>query len=320
MSDAIRLGGRFQELAENVERFVRGKPEVVRLALVCLLAQGHLLIEDVPGVAKTSLAKAIARSIGGATVKRIQFTPDLLPSDVTGVQVYDQGRGRFEFRPGPVFAHVLLGDEINRAAPKTQSALLEVMAEGQVTVDGEARAVPDPFLCIATQNPIEHQGTYALPEAQLDRFLMRIAIGYPADTTDEVTIIGDGVARRRPEELRPVLELDELRLMITAVRKTHLSAELQNYVAMITRATRTHPDVRLGVSPRGSIALAVAAQAYAVSTGREFVTADDVKAVAVPVLGHRLLLTAEARIGRHRPESIIGEVLAEVPVPGMERR
>ncbi|MFD9963678.1 AAA family ATPase [Amycolatopsis sp. NPDC058986] len=320
MSDAIRLGGRFQELAENVERFVRGKPEVVRLALVCLLAQGHLLIEDVPGVAKTSLAKAIARSIGGATVKRIQFTPDLLPSDVTGVQVYDQGRGRFEFRPGPVFAHVLLGDEINRAAPKTQSALLEVMAEGQVTVDGEARAVPDPFLCIATQNPIEHQGTYALPEAQLDRFLMRIAIGYPADTTDEVTIIGDGVARRRPEELRPVLELDELRLMITAVRKTHLSAELQNYVAMITRATRTHPDVRLGVSPRGSIALAVAAQAYAVSTGREFVTADDVKAVAVPVLGHRLLLTAEARIGRHRPETIIGEVLAEVPVPGMERR
>ncbi|MFE0023242.1 AAA family ATPase [Amycolatopsis sp. NPDC059021] len=320
VSDTSRLGGRFQELAENVERFVRGKPEVVRLALVCLLAQGHLLIEDVPGVAKTSLAKAIARSIGGATVKRIQFTPDLLPSDVTGVQVYDQGSGRFEFRPGPVFAHVLLGDEINRAAPKTQSALLEVMAEGQVTVDGEARAVPDPFLCIATQNPVEHQGTYALPEAQLDRFLMRIAIGYPADTTDEVTIIGDGVARRRPEELRPVLELDELRLMITAVRKTHLSAELQNYVAMITRATRTHSDVRLGVSPRGSIALAVAAQAYAVSAGREFVTADDVKAVAVPVLGHRLLLTAEARIGRHRPESIVGEVLAAVPVPGMGRR
>jgi MoxR-like ATPase len=318
--DTATFQRRFHELAGNIEDFIRGKPEVVRLALVCLLAEGHLLIEDVPGVAKTSLAKAIARSIAGAEVRRIQFTPDLLPTDVTGVQIYDQARGRFEFREGPVFANILLGDEINRASPKTQSALLEVMAEHQVTVDGVAHAVPHPFLCIATQNPVEHQGTYALPEAQLDRFLMRITIGYPEELDDEVAIIADGVARRRPEELKPVIELDQLRTMINKLRELHVSPKLQSYVATITRATRKHPDVRLGVSPRGSIALANAAQAYAASMGREFVTADDVKAVAVPVLCHRLLLTSEARFQKRTPEAIVAEILAGVPVPRAPER
>lgn len=315
MSDPAFFQRRFAELCGNVEDFIRGKSEVVRLALVCLLAQGHLLIEDVPGVAKTSLAKAVARSIAGATVKRIQFTPDLLPSDVTGVQVYDQGRARFEFRQGPVFANILLGDEINRASPKTQSALLEVMAEGQVTVEGDPRKVPHPFLCIATQNPVEHQGTYSLPEAQLDRFMMRINIGYPTDLADEVSILEDGIARHRPEELKSVMELDDLRMMIRAVQDLHVAPELQGYIATVVRATRSHADVTLGVSPRGGIALAAAAQAFAVSMGRAFVTADDVKAVAVPVLNHRLLLTPEAKIRKQTPEAIVRDILARAPVP-----
>jgi MoxR-like ATPase len=315
VADEAIFQRRFLEVCKNIDDFIRGKPQVVHLALVCLFAQGHLLIEDVPGVAKTSLAKAIARSVAAATVKRIQFTPDLLPSDVTGVHVFDQATGRFEFRQGPVFANILLGDEINRASPKTQSALLEVMAERQVTVDGDPRSVPFPFLCIATQNPIEHQGTFSLPEAQLDRFMMRITIGYPTELADEVEIIADGIARRTPEELRSVMELDDLRLMIQAVQDLHVSTELQRYIATITRATRNHPDVKLGVSPRGSIALANAAQAYAISMGRGFATADDVKAVAVPVLNHRLMLTPEARIQKHTSEDIIEDILASAPVP-----
>jgi MoxR-like ATPase len=311
----LLLQQRFQELSGNIESIIRGKPEVVRLVLVCMLAQGHLLIEDVPGVAKTSLAKALARSIDGASVRRVQFTPDLLPSDVTGVQIYVPASGSFEFRQGPVFANILIGDEINRASPKTQSALLEVMAERQVTVDGDTFAVPDPFLCIATQNPVEHLGTYSLPEAQLDRFLMRIPIGYPGEVADEVTIVADGLARRRPEELSPVIELDELRKMIGVVRGLHVSEALQRYIVTITRATRRHPDVRLGISPRGSIALATAAQAYAVAMGREFVTADDVKAVAVPVLNHRLILTAEARIQSQTAEAVVQDIVAGTAVP-----
>jgi MoxR-like ATPase len=309
------LQQRFHELLGNIESIIHGKSEVVRLVLVCLLAQGHLLIEDVPGVAKTSLAKALARSIDGASVRRVQFTPDLLPSDVTGVQIYVQASGSFEFRQGPVFANILIGDEINRASPKTQSALLEVMAERQVTVDGDTFAVPEPFLCIATQNPIEHLGTYSLPEAQLDRFLMRIPIGYPEEVADEVTIVADGLARRRPEELSPVIELDDLKMIIRVVQELHVSEPLQRYIVTITRATRRHPDVRLGISPRGSIALATAAQAYAVSMGREFVTADDVKAVAVPVLNHRLILTAEARIQSQTAEAVVQEIVANTAVP-----
>jgi MoxR-like ATPase len=309
-----RFSGRFRTLTENIERFIRGKTDVVHDALVCLFARGHLLIEDVPGVAKTSLAKAIGRSIDGAEVKRIQFTPDLLPSDVTGVQVYDQQRGSFRFVEGPVFTNILLGDEINRASPKTQSALLEVMAERHVTVDGQPRQVRDPFLCIATQNPIEHQGTFALPEAQLDRFMMRIAVGYPG-IDDEVQVVANGIAGREPEELTPVMDLNDLRAMIRTVRLVHITQPMQRYIAMITRATRDLPDVRLGISPRGSIALAIAAQARAASQGRAFVTPDDVQALVVPVLGHRLLIKAEARAQGRTAERVLGEVVPAVPVP-----
>jgi MoxR-like ATPase len=320
VADPAVFQRRFHQLSGNVESFIRGKADVVRLALVCLCAQGHLLIEDVPGVAKTSLAKAIARSVAGASVRRVQFTPDLMPGDVTGVQIYDQSKGAFEFREGPVFANILVGDEINRASPKTQSALLEVMAEGQVTVDGRSVPVPRPFLCIATQNPIEHQGTYTLPEAQLDRFMMRIDVGYPDDLDDEASVIEDGVQRRRPEELPPVMEIDDLRGMIAAVREVTISPELSRYVGTITRATRKHKEIDLGVSPRGSIALAVAAQAHAAAEGRSFVSADDVKQVAIPVLNHRLILTSDARIRKQSSHLLLEEIVAAAPVPRAERR
>ncbi|MDX8147824.1 MoxR family ATPase [Lentzea sp. BCCO 10_0061] len=313
--DSETFDRHFANLSANISDFIRGKPEVVRLALVCLFAQGHLLIEDVPGVAKTSLAKALAKSVSGATVKRIQFTPDLLPSDVVGVQTYDQSAHTFEFFEGPVFANIVIGDEINRASPKTQSALLEVMAERQVTVDGRPRPVPAPFLCIATQNPIEHHGTYALPEAQLDRFMMRIKVGYPPGVDDEVDIIADGVARRAPEELGSVMTLDDLRDMIELVRSVHIEREVQRYVAVITRETRKHASVRLGISPRGSIAVAAAAQAHAAVLGRSFVTPEDVRVVAKPVLNHRLLLTPEARVRKQTAEDVLDEILVSAPVP-----
>ncbi|WP_121394952.1 AAA family ATPase [Actinokineospora cianjurensis] len=305
----------FGELAANVESFVRGGTRAVRLTIVCLLAEGHVLLEGVPGVAKTSLAKAIARSVAGARVTRVQFTPDLLPSDVTGAEVYDQRTGRFEFREGPVFANIVLGDEINRASPKTQSALLEVMAERQVTVAGEPREVPWPFLTIATQNPVEHQGTYQLPEAQLDRFMMRVRMGYP-DPRSEREVVTNGVHRRVPEELAPVLQLSDLMGMIKTVGlEVHVSPELVDYVTTITEATRGHKDVVLGASPRGGIALATAAQAYAAAEGRSYVLPEDVREVAVPVLAHRLMLTPEARVARRDPEEIVSAIVAGAPMP-----
>jgi MoxR-like ATPase len=303
----------FDRLAHNIERYIRGKPEVVRLSLVCLFAEGHLLLEDVPGVAKTSLARAIARSITG-TVMRVQFTPDLLPSDLTGVKVYDLGRREFFFHEGPVFANIVLGDEINRASPKTQSALLEVMAERQVTISGETRAVPRPFLCIATQNPVEHQGTYALPEAQIDRFMMRLSMGYPRHA-DEVSIVAGGLERRTPEQLDVMMTIDDMLEMITFVERVYVAPALQDYIVRITESTRRLPDVRLGVSPRGSIALAQCSQAYAASKGRSFATADDVKAVAVPALAHRLILTPEAVVQGTKPEVLVGELLSSIQVP-----
>jgi MoxR-like ATPase len=310
---------RFDQLAANVGSFVRGKQEVVHLALTCLFAEGHLLIEDVPGVAKTSLAKAIAGSIEGLTVRRIQFTPDLLPADITGVQVFDQARGVFEFRNGPVFANIVVGDEINRASPRTQSALLEVMAERQITIDGDTHEVPRPFICVATQNPIEHQGTYPLPEAQLDRFLMRVRIGYPA-RADEAAVVADGIARRRPEQLAAVMTRAELVEMIDIASRVHVSSALRDYVVRLAAATRELPEVWLGVSPRGSIAVALAAQARAASLGRSFVCADDVKAIAGPVLSHRLLLTPEAAIEGHTAEKLIQRVLGTLPVPRIPDR
>src|SRR5256885_3460778 len=301
------------DLVRNVERFIHGKTNVIWNAVVGLLAEGHLLIEDVPGVAKTSLAKAIAHSIGGS-MRRIQFTPDLLPSDVVGVQIYDTHKGEFQFKEGPVFANIVLGDEINRASPKTQSALLEAMAEHQVTVDGVSYALPRPNFVIATQNPIDQQGTYSLPEAQLDRFMMLIRIGYPS-AEHEMRIVGDAIARRLPEQLHAVMTVEELLRMIDITRAVYMAPALQSFIVTITGATRTVAQLRLGASPRASNSLAVASQACAAFEGRPFVTADDVKAMARPVLAHRLLLTPEAAIQGHSAHAIIDNILAAVPVP-----
>jgi len=303
-------------LIRNVERFIHGKAEVVRDAVICLLAEGHILIEDVPGVAKTSLAKAVANSIKG-TMRRIQFTPDLLPSDVIGVQIYDSGSHTFDFRRGPIFANIVLGDEINRASPKTQSALLEAMAERQVTVDGVTYPLPRPNVVIATQNPIDQQGTYPLPEAQLDRFMMLLRIGYPS-AGPERDIVTDAIARRAPEQLEPVLTTDDLRRMTEITRQVHVAPSIVDFVVTVTGATRAMKQVRLGASPRASNALALAAQARAACAGRSYVTVDDVKAVARQVLGHRLLLSPDAQ--GHTSAEIIDRVLAAVPVPRQRDR
>jgi MoxR-like ATPase len=304
---------RFEALARNVETFIRGKGEAVRIALTCTLSEGHLLIDDVPGVGKTSLAKAVSQSIDGS-MRRIQFTPDLLPSDVTGVQVWDQGKQEFVFRPGGVFANVVLADEVNRASPKTQSALLEVMAERQVTVDAVPYAVPRPFVVIATQNPVEQSGTYDLPEAQLDRFMMRVSMGYP-DHEAEVEVVANGSRRLVPEDLRPVLSVDDMVRMTAVAHEVHLAPAILDYIVTITAATRRVPELRLGVSPRGSVALAQAAQALAASQGRPFVTADDVKALTGPVLEHRMILAPEAELQGRTSADLLETITASVPVP-----
>jgi MoxR-like ATPase len=294
---------------------VRGKPQVVRLAVAALLAEGHLLVEDVPGLGKTTLARCLARSISGR-FSRIQFTPDLLPGDITGVQVYHQNDERFAFHPGGIFANVVLADEINRGTPKTQSALLEVMSERTVTVDSVRHEVPRPFLVIATQNPIEMAGTYRLPEAQLDRFLMRLSVGYP-DLAAEVMVIMSDCAGVSPDELPPVVDIPTLQSAVAQVRAARIDHAVVAYAAMVTAATRNHVDLRYGASPRGSIALVRAAQAVAVTYGRNFVTPDDVKEVAHPVLEHRLILTADAELNLRRAEDIVNEILAKVPAPAL---
>ena len=302
-----------QAIADNVQRVVRGKPEVVRLAVAALLAEGHLLIEDVPGLGKTTLARCLARSVGG-TWKRIQFTPDLLPGDVTGVMVYHQNAERFEFHPGGIFANVVLADEINRGTPKTQSALLEVMSERRATVDSVVHDVPRPFLVVATQNPIEMEGTYRLPEAQLDRFLMRLSVGYP-DLSSEVLVVMSDCARLNPDDLSAVVDIPELEAAIEEVRTSHVDVAVCEYAVRIAAATREHTAVRWGASPRGSIALVRAAQAVAAIDGRLFVTPDDVKSVAEPVLAHRLVLTPDAELSLRRPADVVAEVLDAVAVP-----
>ncbi|CUU55009.1 MoxR-like ATPase [Parafrankia irregularis] len=296
----------------NVERVVHGKTDVVRLAVACLFAGGHLLVEDVPGVGKTSLAKALATSVGG-TWQRLQFTPDLLPSDITGISMWRAETGRFEFRRGAVFANVVVGDEINRASPKTQSALLEVMEEQQVTVDGETHPVPRPFMVLATQNPIDLEGTYRLPEAQLDRFLMRISVGYP-DLDTEMAILSGGPAAEAPH-LGAVTSPGVVNQMIGMVRAAHTAPSIVRYVASLAARTRTRPELRLGLSPRGSLGWLRAAQALAYGQGRPYVVPDDVKAVARPVLTHRLVLTTDADVRGTRVADVVDDVLASVPVP-----
>jgi MoxR-like ATPase len=309
---AARFQSAHDAVLAEVERAVKGKTAAIRLALACLLARGHLLIEDVPGTGKTSLAKALALSTGG-TWHRIQFTPDLLPGDITGVSVLDQRVQEFHFRPGPVFANIVLADEINRASPKTQSALLEVMEEGQVTVDGEAHPVPAPFLVVATQNPIDLEGTYQLPEAQLDRFLMRISLGHP--DLDVETEILTGRAQAAPPVIRPVISLDNLTWLQDTAATAHVPGEIVRYIALLARATREHTALRLGVSTRGSLALVRAAQAYALGLGRHYVVPDDVRAVVFPVLTHRLVLHPQALVRGATTADVLREVLASVPAP-----
>ncbi len=303
----------FATIAGNVARVIRGKDDVIELALLCLVAEGHLLVEDVPGVGKTSLAKALATSLD-ASFGRLQFTPDLLPSDVVGVSVWDRATNEFDFRPGPIFANVVLADEINRASPKTQSALLEAMGERQVTVDGTTYPLPPPFMVIATQNPIEHEGTYPLPESQLDRFLMRVGVGYP-ERGAELDILeahggGDGLAG-----LRPVARGRQVSALAGAVRRIHVAAPLRGYLVEVGEATRAHPALALGMSPRATLALQRVAQTRAAANGRDYVIPDDLKALARPTLAHRLILTPEAELASRTADDVIAEVLATVPVP-----
>jgi MoxR-like ATPase len=303
-----------RRLLATVEQVLVGKRAEVELAVIGLAAQGHLLIEDVPGVGKTMLAKSLARA-SGCTFKRIQFTPDLLPSDVTGVSIYNQRTAEFEFRPGPIVAHVVLADEINRATPKTQSALLEAMEEHQITVEGVTRPLPTPFIVLATQNPIEYEGTFPLPEAQLDRFLLRIHLGYPGPT-EEAAVLERQILRHPIEDVKPMTSAGELERLQRAVRGVHVDALVQRYIVNVVSLTRAHPDVYLGASPRGSLALMRAGQARALLLGRDYVIPDDVKALASAALAHRLIMSPEARMRNVTPRAVLEHVLREVPVPG----
>jgi MoxR-like ATPase len=296
----------------NVERVIVGKHSEVRFALVALLCRGHLLIEDVPGTGKTVLAKAIAKSLG-CTFRRIQFTPDLLPSDVTGLSIYNQKTQEFEFRPGPIMSQVVLVDEINRATPKTQSALLECMEERQATIDGVTHLMPDPFLVIATQNPIEYEGTFALPEAQLDRFMLRVRLGYP-QPVEELVILDEQKRQHPIDGLEEVCSVDELREMQAAVREIYVDPRVADYIVRLVNATRDHGDIYLGASPRGSIALYRAGQALAGLLGRDYVIPDDVKALAEAALAHRLIIKTSSSIHDVLPAQVIRELLDTVPV------
>jgi MoxR-like ATPase len=300
-------------LHRNVASVVLGKPEVVRQALTGFFAEGHLLIEDVPGVGKTTLARAIAASVRGLW-RRIQFTPDLLPSDVSGVTIFNQATRNFEFHPGPVFANIVIGDEINRASPKTQSALLEVMEERHVTVDGVRHAVPRPFLVVATQNPVEMDGTYRLPEAQLDRFLMKLTIGYPEESI-EVEVLRGAAAGRSPDYLGAVTDTDTVTSLIRLTNRVYVADVLYTYAIRLAAATRDHKHVRVGVSPRGVIALTRAAQAYALTDGRAYVVPEDVKALIEPVFAHRLLLAPDAAMRGVTPAEVLRGVIESVPAP-----
>ncbi|WP_380156979.1 AAA family ATPase [Kineococcus sp. R86509] len=308
-----RLRGTADALATTVDRVIQGKDETVRLALTVLFAEGHLLVEDVPGVGKTMLAKTLARAVDG-TVRRIQFTPDLLPSDVTGSSIWNQERAAFEFRPGAVFANVVIGDEINRASPKTQSALLECMEEGQVTVDGTTWKLDRPFIVFATQNPVEMDGTYPLPEAQRDRFMARISMGYPSADA-ELTMLNEHGGAAPLDAVSPVVDVAEVRLLARAVRGVHAAEALKQYVVDLVRRTRVHPDLRLGASPRAALHLLRAARSRAALEGRDHVLPDDVQALAVPVVSHRLLLTADALLAGRDGSDVVTDVLRTTALP-----
>jgi MoxR-like ATPase len=314
--DFTRFKQSFERIASNIDQAIQGKGEVVRLALIALLAEGHLLLEDVPGVGKTMLAKSLAKSLG-CSWQRIQFTPDLLPSDVTGVNIWNDSQNAFDFRPGAIFANIVLGDEINRASPKTQSALLECMEERQVTLDGTTRLLEDPFMVIATQNPIEHEGTYPLPESQLDRFMMRLSMGYP-NRTSELEILDTHGSRALLDELQPVTDAAEVAALVAMAGEVYVAPSLKSYIVDITEATRVHPDVFLGASPRASLFLLRAARASACSQGREYVIPDDIKNLAVPVLAHRVLLSPEAQMRGSSAEDVLESLLGQVPIPARE--
>ena len=303
-----------QALVDNVEKVIIGKRSPVELGVIALIAGGHALIEDVPGVGKTLLARSIARSTG-SKFKRLQFTPDLLPSDVTGVSVYNQKTNEFEFRPGPIMAQIVLADEVNRATPKTQSALLEAMEEGQVTVDGVTYELPQPFMVLATQNPIEYEGTFPLPEAQLDRFFLRISLGYP-DPDHEVAVMNSHLTSEPIKELEPIATPEDIVGLQQAVRGVYIDDLVKQYIVALSNATRDHVDIALGVSPRASLALMRGSQARALMDGRDYVVPDDVKSIAVPVMSHRLILSPAARMREATGDTLVAEVLDATPVPG----
>ncbi len=302
-----------RQVSNAIQTVISGKPGVIRLALTVLLAEGHILIEDVPGVGKTQLAKALAKSID-CSVRRVQFTPDLLPSDITGVSAFNQELREFEFKPGPIFANIVLGDEINRASPKTQSALLESMEEWQVTVDGRTYQLDPPFMVIATQNPVEMEGTYPLPEAQRDRFMTRISIGYP-EPAAELAMLDSHGAGSPLDQLKPVAHASDVRALVAAVREVHVSESIRRYIIDLVTATRNSPELRLGASPRAALHLLRASRAQAALDERDFVIPDDVQSLAIPVLAHRLLPSADAMIGREMPEQVLSGIVRRLPLP-----
>jgi len=307
------FAGAFAQLVANVDKAILGKEQSIRLVITAMLSNGHVLLEDVPGTGKTVLAKALANTVEG-TQSRIQFTPDLLPSDVTGVTIYDQSNGRFEFHPGPIFASVVLADEINRASPKTQSALLEVMEEGVVTVDGVGHPVGAPFIVIATQNPVEQAGTYSLPEAQLDRFLIKTSLGYP-DHATTVDLLLDASNRSRAASVRPIIAAESVVTLSQLASEVHTDASVMGYLSEIVSATRVDKDSALGVSIRGALALARAAKTWAISSGRTYVTPDDIRELAIPVLAHRVMVDPESEFAGVTAEDIVARAISEATPP-----